>query len=250
MLQNFSGKPTLKWYQKGWGIVVLGFASLCTIILIFFIWNFFSFYQQIKQGKNFPQFSSALFTKSIEHATVVNLSTIDRKKLEEGEYPYLGSDNPKVVIVKFIDFKCPYCKAMVPAIDEVLKKYGHKIKLIIRHFPAESIHPGATEFAKISYCFQKQGQFWQIYYYFYSNQDSLPEKFTEADLKSLITKFNLNQFEFEKCIKDTQTAQAIDRDYAEGYKAGVEGTPTFFINGELVRGVIDFSVWDTFLKNN
>jgi protein-disulfide isomerase len=70
----------------------------------------------------------------------------------------------------------------------------------------------------------------------------------ESDLQELATKNELNLPVLKTCIAAPSTVTAINKDYAEGYKAGVEGTPTYFINGELAKGVVGFKVWEEFFK--
>jgi protein-disulfide isomerase len=242
---------SLKWYQKSWVVLVGGFLVLVLVLGLVLGGYILHYYIKIKHGEATllsDQFSGAAFTKSANRDRVKNLPKADRQVLEGGNFPHLGSSNPQVTIVEFVDFKCPYCKQMVSVMDEILKKYGSKVKIIVRHFPAESLHPGATQLSEIAYCSGKQGKFWQLYYYFYTNQDSLPEQLSQDAIDRLVGQFGLNNADLVRCMSDQATAVAINQDYTTGYNLGVEGTPTYFVNGERVEGAMSFQIWDNFLK--
>jgi len=241
----------LKWYQKGWGVMLGGFGLVVGVIVVIIIGFTVHYLIKIKRGEGAllsRQFSSEGFTRSIKNDKVIDSSKIDRTILEEGGYPYLGSSNPKVVIVEFIDFKCPFCKESVPIIEEVIKKYGNKVKVIFRNFPAESIHPGATRLAEFGYCADKQGRFWSVYSYLYTNQETISEAVSDQELKEIALKNDLNIPVLETCLKAPSTMIAINKDYSDGFKSGVEGTPTFFINGQKIFGVISLEGWKEFLN--
>lgn len=242
----------LKWYQKGWGIALAGFGLLAGGVMIIIVGLTIHYLWKITQGQGehlFLQFSSPAFTPVEKHVTVVNPSTISRGELEGGSFPALGTNNPKVTIVEFFDFRCPYCKQAAPIMEQVMKEYGDKVKLIVRHFPVESLHPGATNLARLGHCAGIQGRFWPIYSYLYSNQDTIPETVTDQVLKDIAGKHDIDMQIFEKCLSDPATLIAINKDYADGFRFGVEGTPTFFVNGERVLGVVPLEVWRSFLKN-
>lgn len=241
----------LKWYQTTWGVVVLGLGILIVVVGSIFVGLTIHYYIKIKQGEASilaAKFPSGPLTQSVNRDTLPHLSRVDRKDLEEGDFPYLGSSQPKVVIVEFIDFKCPYCKAMLPTMEQIIGRYGNKVKLIIRQFPAESIHPGATQLAQIAHCAKAQGRFWNVFSYFYAHQDDWGGVLNAADIETIARQNQLDLSRLKTCVAHPSTLVAVNKDYAAGYKAGVAGTPTFFINGERVEGVINFKVWEEFFK--
>jgi protein-disulfide isomerase len=249
---NQSSAQNIKWYQKGWGIVLLG-VSITMIGIILVIGGFTIHYLwKITHGEGEHlalQFSSAAFTQSVKYATVINPPVVSRGDLEGGNYPFLGSEKPKVTVVEFFDFRCPYCKQATPIIEEMMKEYGDKVKFIARNFPAESLHPGTTDLARLGYCAKEQGRFWPIYFYFYNNQDLIPEIVTEQYLTDIARSNDLDLDRFTKCLHDPATLVAVNKDYTAGFNFGVEGTPTFFINGERITGVIPLDGWRKIFKN-
>jgi protein-disulfide isomerase len=212
------------------------------------------YYWQIKQGRGallaaqFPKAQLGSFTKVSNGDRVANLLPVDRTALEEGNFAYLGARNPTITIVEFFDFKCPFCKETNPILQQLIGSYGNKVKLIVRNFPIESRHPGATELAELGVCAKDQGRFWPLYDYLYKQQDTIPESLTSEVVKDIAEKVSLDISKLQDCLSSPNTLQAVNKDYADAYALGVEGTPTFFINGEKFEGVIPFKVWDEYLK--
>jgi protein-disulfide isomerase len=242
----------LKWYQKGWSVVLFGFALLVTGIIVSFVAITFHYWWQIKHGDASAlssEFTSPYFTKSVKNATFIDSSKIDRNVLEQGDYQFGGSSQPKVTIVEFADFKCPFCRESAPIIDQIMQRYGNKVKFIVRHFPVESIHPGATRLAGVAYCAGKQGRFWPVYRYLYSNQDSISEIVSAQEIEEITKANDLDLKKLQTCMDSPATTIAINKDYADGFNSGVQGTPTFFVNGEAARGVISWNIWEAFLKS-
>lgn len=172
----------------------------------------------------------------------------DRAVLETGDFPFLGNPNASTTIVVFGDFRCPNTKNAWPILQQVVGKYGYKIKLIFRNFPAESIHPGATRLAQIGACAYDQGKYWNAHNYLFAKQTDLPVYLAPADMAGLADATDLDLDKLNKCIGASATAIKVNRDYADGYQFGVGGTPTFFINGQKVEGVVPFDVWEKYIK--
>ena len=126
-------------------------------------------------------------------------------------------------------------------------KYWSKIKVIARDFPAESLHPGASELAVLASCAHSQGKYWALQDILFANQDQIPAKLTEVDMKNLLGQAGVDLMQVQKCLIGSQVKTEINRDYATGFKYGVRGTPTFFINGQKIEGVISLEAWEKFL---
>jgi protein-disulfide isomerase len=245
---------TLKWYQKGWGVVLLGLITLVIGVGLIFAGLTGYYWWKIKHGGGVQlstQFSSSVasFTKSLNSDKVPNLSKVDRPFLEGGNHPYIGATSPQVVVVEFVDFKCPNCKAAHPILQQVIKKYGSKVKLIVRNFPAETLHPGATRLAELGVCAKEQGRFWQYHNYIYEHQESIPGVVDNEVLNDIAVKNGFDIKKLQACLVNPQTLVTVNKDYADGFTSGVAGTPTFFINGEKVEGVIPQDVWEGYLNS-
>ena len=146
--------------------------------------------------------------------------------------PFKGPPKAPVTMVKFEDFHCPYCKKAQPTVAQVLSKYGNKVRLVHRDFPIDSIHPAARKAHEAARCANEQGKFWQYHDVLYTNAP----KADVADLKRYAKEVGLDVPAFEKCVASGKFRDAVQKDVDEGARLGVNGTPSFFINGRLLSG--------------
>lgn len=145
-----------------------------------------------------------------------------------------GDRNAPITIVEFGDYQCPYCGRAESTVETVLKKYNGKVKLAFRDFPLSAIHPFAEGAAEASRCAEAQNKFWPMHDALYANQSKL----TEDDLIKTASNIGLNQDAFASCLKAGTYKTAIHQDLEAGQKAGVTGTPAFFINGKFLNGAV------------
>lgn len=238
----------LKWYHTWYGVALAGFVCAVLGVVIFFGVSVFKYYKEIKAGRG-----ELLFNKIYGGFSVVdnknNPTDVKREEVEITTAPFLGNAQAKTVIVEFVDYKCPNCLAADPILRKVLNKYGSKVKLIVRNFPAESIHPGANQLAEMATCAYSQGVFWPMHDYLFAHQADIGENAIDENMLNLLTGLGVDTKKFDACFKSIQTKTAINKDYADGYRFGVAGTPTFFINGYKVEGVVPEAVWDGYLKD-
>lgn len=147
--------------------------------------------------------------------------------------PTFGPDDAKVTIVAFSDFECPYCARAVPAIDEVREKYGDEVRVAFRHFPL-SFHQNARPAAEYAQCAAEQDKFWEMHDAIFANQAQLgPE-----GLKAAAEKAGLDSNSLQACLASDRPGAAIESDLGTGQKVGVQGTPSFYINGRPYDGAI------------
>ncbi len=161
---------------------------------------------------------------------------ISNKDLVQKDSNVLGSRDAKVVIVEFSDFQCPACGSAAPIVKEVAKEYGDKILVVFRHFPIISSHPYALKAAEAAEAAAEQGKFWEYHDLLFENQENLKDN----DLKRYAEELGLNMKKFEEALKNGEFKDKVRGDLDTGEKFGVNATPTFFINGEVHRGVISF----------
>lgn len=241
--------PSLKWYQRFSGILLVAIgATLVAGILLFGGTTLYYFFQ-IRNGNGaflFQKFYGG-FTADVKNNNAA--ANVDRKILELETAPFLGSSIPKVTIVEFVDFKCPYTKAEEPIIRQVMQKYGSKVKLIVRNFPVESTHPGSNQLSLLAMCANEQHYYWPFHDWFFDNQDILNDNFTDDDVAALVKNFDLDLSKMQACMKGTDIKTIVNKDYSDAFSGGIGGTPTFFINGQKVEGVIPYDTWDSYLKN-
>ena len=146
--------------------------------------------------------------------------------------PFKGSEKAQVTIVKFEDFQCPYCKAVQPNYQEVLKRYDGKVRLVHKDLPLDEIHPQARQAAEAARCANDEGKFWEYHDKLYaSSPKAAPE-----DLKFYAKDLGLKQDSFDKCLTSGKYKAAIQKDMNEAASLGLTGTPTFFINGRELSG--------------
>jgi len=241
---------SLRWYQKGWMLALVGFGTLVLALGIIFLVLTAQYWWQIKHGggtalqqKFYGEFSVSDVNKEGKAAKV------DRSELESAGSPFLGNPKAPIVIVEFVDFKCPNCKAAAPIMHKLLDKYTYKVKWITRQFPAESLHPGTSKLAELAQCAYEQGKYWQMHDVLFDEQDNIGEEIGLDQMKELVDKAGADFTKIDACLSDQTTKIKINKDYSAGYSYEVGGTPTFFVNGDKVEGVVPFDIWETFVKN-
>jgi len=158
----------------------------------------------------------------------------------------LGNPDAKVVVIEFSDFECPFCKRFWSETFPQLKKNyidTGKIFFAYRHFPLD-IHPNAEVAARASICAQEQDKFWEYHDAIFENQASL----SIAALKQWASGISgMNVSKFSSCVDSGKYADVVANDLSEALSAGVNGTPSFFINGQLLVGALPYSAFQTAL---
>lgn len=168
----------------------------------------------------------------------------------------LGKKNSKVVMIEYLDFQCPSCGAYYPIVKDVEADYKDKVAFVVRHYPIIQIHPNAFSAARAAEAAGDQGKFFEMHDKLYetqqawgqvtSNQQQLFEGYAEE--------LGLNLDQFRKDYSSEATSERINRDVKTGKQMGVEGTPTFFINGEKIKTPADKAgfekLLDQALKNS
>lgn len=150
--------------------------------------------------------------------------------------PSKGPANAPVTIVEFSDFECPFCSRVNPSIDQVMKEYDGKVRVVFRNYPLP-MHAQAPKAGEAALCADDQGKFWEMHDRLFEHQQEL----SVADLKNHAKALGLDQTKFDECLDSGAKAAQVAQDMAEGQAAGVNGTPAFFINGRLLSGAQPFS---------
>jgi protein-disulfide isomerase len=144
--------------------------------------------------------------------------------------PARGDANAAVTIIEFTDFQCSACGAMYPLVEDILKSYGNRVHFVIRDFPLTTLHPNAFRAAQAASAANAQGKFWEYIDILFKNQSTL-----DADsLKKYATQIGLDRKRFDLEFESGKYDADIRRDIEDGEMYGVEGTPTFFINGVML----------------
>lgn len=167
-------------------------------------------------------------------------ANVDRKALADDD-PVKGKADAKVTIIEFSDFQCPFCarfwKDTLPQIQKEYIDTG-KARLIYRDYPL-GFHPNAKPAAIAAECADEQGKFWQLHDKIFQNQAAL----SPESLKTWAKDVGLDVKKFDDCFDNQKTAAEVDKDFADGQAAGVQGTPAFFVNGRFISGAQPFSAF-------
>jgi protein-disulfide isomerase len=145
-----------------------------------------------------------------------------------------GSKTAPVTIVEFSDYECPFCKRAEASVQQVIKAYGDKVQIYYRDYPLP-FHQRAQPAATAARCAEAQGKFWA-----YHDKLMASQNLDDASLKSLAVEAGVDAAKFDECVKKNPYKDAIAKDLEDGEKAGVNGTPAFFINGRLLDGAQPF----------
>ena len=150
--------------------------------------------------------------------------------------PVIGPANARITLVEFSDFQCPYCSRAFEKINVVLRAYPNDVKLIFKQFPLDT-HPQAQISAQAALAAHQQGKFWQLHDLMFANRNGLSRRAILGWAGSL----GLDMKKFEADLDAEAVKKNVARDVADGEKAGVEGTPTVFVNGQRYNGDLDLS---------
>jgi len=143
-----------------------------------------------------------------------------------------GSPSAPVVILEFSDFQCPYCQSAEPTLKKLLVKYEGQVSLAYRDLPLQEIHPQAELAAEASRCAGEQGKFWEYHDLLFQNQNRLHRE----GLMELARDLKLDEKQFDSCLSSGKYKSQVEEDRQAGLRTGVNGTPGFFINGNIVSG--------------
>lgn len=162
-----------------------------------------------------------------------------------------GNKNAKVTIVEFSDFQCPYCgRFYSDAYQQIKKNYidTGKVKLVFRNLPL-SFHPGATPAALAALCAKDQGgdsMFFKFHNQLFANQSTLFQSSDiPGELKKIAVILGLDAAKFNKCLDNQQFKSSIEADSKAAAKAGISGTPSFIVGGQVISGAMPFANFKT-----
>ncbi len=142
-----------------------------------------------------------------------------------GDSPLRGSPMAPVTLYEFSDFQCPHCKMAAPMLKKVVEESNGKVKLVFKQYPLPG-HPKAREASKATIAAQKQGKFWEMHDLLFKNQDKL----STANFADYAKKIGLDVKRFEADMASKETEKKIEADIAEGRNAGVDSTPSVYVN--------------------
>ncbi len=145
----------------------------------------------------------------------------------EGRDHIQGPADAPATLVQYGDFECPYCGAAYPIIKEVQARMGEKLRFVFRNFPITTSHPHAERAAEAAEAAAAQGKFWEMHDVLYENQKRLRDQ----DLHTYAEQLGLDVDLFDEELAEHVHAGRVHEDFLSGVRSGVNGTPTFYING-------------------
>jgi len=150
--------------------------------------------------------------------------------------PFVGGSGAKVALVEYACFQCPYCAHLAPKLKKIKQSFGDKVAHYYKFYPVRS-HEHGVPAALAGWAAYKQGKFWQLYDKMYANRENLEQQ----QLAGYAQQVGLDMAKFEADIASPEAMKVIEADKLEGMRNGVEGTPTFFVNGKLYLGANDIT---------
>jgi protein-disulfide isomerase len=139
-----------------------------------------------------------------------------------------GEESAKATLVEYGDYECPYCGQAYPIVKEVQKHLKNKLRFVFRNFPITQIHPHAQHAAEAAESAAAQNKFWEMHDYLFEHQRALDDVHLEQYAKNIQID-NISKFNYE--LEQHVYAARVREDFLSGVRSGVNGTPTFFING-------------------
>ena len=199
------------------------------------------------------RFMMEQIARNMRREMVAAISHQPRVAVETRQDPARGPASAEIQVVVFSDFFCPTCRR-ASAFDAILEaRYHGKISFTFKNFPLDrscnagilrTVHPTACRMAMAAECAHEQGKFWQFHDLLFGKGASGPIGSPET----IAARAGLNLEEFQSCMASGRPSEAVLRDTEEGTRLKVVGTPTYFINGVPVQGVLTPSLFDEFIK--
>jgi protein-disulfide isomerase len=150
----------------------------------------------------------------------------------------LGPSRAPLTLVEYGDFECPHCGAAYPVVKEIRDTLGDRLQFVYRHFPLTQVHPHAELAAEAAEAAGAQERFWEMHDLLFENQQSLDDR----NLLLLAESLDLDMERFTSELLEHAHHARVREDFMSGVRSGVNGTPTFFINGLRYDGP-----WQTLL---
>jgi protein-disulfide isomerase len=138
-----------------------------------------------------------------------------------------GPEDARVTLVEYGDYECPHCGRAHAIIQEVRRRMGRHLRFVFRNFPLSEMHPHAEHAAEAAEAAGVQGRFWEMHDWLYEHQQDLDD----PELVRAAQRLGLDRVRFEQELAAGVHAARVRQDFKSGVKSGVNGTPTFFING-------------------
>jgi protein-disulfide isomerase len=146
-----------------------------------------------------------------------------------------GPADAPVTLLEYGDYECPYCGAAYPIVKQIQERMGERLRFVFRNFPITTAHPHAEQAAEAAEAAAAQGSFWPMHDLLYENQRHLETD----DLVGYAGRLGLDVERFRRELDDHVHAPWVREDFMSGVRSGVNGTPTFYVDGVRYEGAYD-----------
>jgi protein-disulfide isomerase len=139
----------------------------------------------------------------------------------------IGPADAPVTLVEYGDYECPYCRQAHPTLKQIRDRFGDEFLFVFRNFPIRTTHPHAQHAAEAAEAAGAQGRYWEMHDILFENQEQLDD----ASLRAYAARLQLNLEQFNREMSGHTHADRVRNDFMGGVRSGVNGTPTFYLNG-------------------
>ncbi len=155
---------------------------------------------------------------------------------------FQGDLHAPIQLVEYGDYQCPYCGQAYGIVKNIQEKLGKNLLFVFRNFPLTEMHPHALTAAVASEVAAKHGKFWEMHDALYENQKNL----SDSNIIQLAEEIGIDTEEFEKDFQNEEFVNKVQADFESGVRSGVNGTPSFYVNGKKYEDSWDY---DSFISN-
>ena len=185
--------------------------------------------REIKAGKS-PAAAAGVLANASYMAKLQDELTNQAVDLKLAGVPSRGPETARLTIVEFSDFQCPFCRSGADTLTGIAKAFPNDVRLVFKQFPLES-HSQAALAAEASLAAHAQGKFWEMHDRIFSN----PRSLTESNLITWAKELGMDAAQFTSDLTSHKYQSTVQNEVREGLDAGVQGTPTVFLNGRPYR---------------
>jgi protein-disulfide isomerase len=148
-----------------------------------------------------------------------------------------GSATASVTLVEYGDYQCPHCGTVYPIIKQIQQHFGEALRFVFRNFPLNQIHEHAEHAAEAAEAAGALGKFWPMHDIIFEHQSALGDR----DLVTYAEAVGVDSRSVAEALAKHTYTERVKEDFTSGVRSGVNGTPTFFINGERYDGAHDYA---------
>jgi len=164
-------------------------------------------------------------------------------ELDDGLSPVRGPTKAAVTIVEFSDFECPFCREVQETLKQIAEHYGAEVRLVFKHLPSEG-HRNSLPAARAAFCAGDQDRFWEFHDALFGASKLSSETFAE-----FAASLGLGREKFTDCLAAERSRAAVVKDIETAKRYRIDSTPSFFINGKLVKGALSFAEFQGLIEH-